>query len=379
MAKRERPTRSQLKQHFNATFIWSIALKKDKTLMRTHLFCDFFPQRKARLLSSILTLCASVTLLPLLHGQALQQDAGPPPYSKDGTAPTGGNPASAVQPSQNIGPDDLLEIEVSYCPELTHRFRVSPDGTLTLPLLKAPIPIAGLTPPQVTTKIKSALETQDVLADPVVTVFVAEYRSRPVSVIGAVVHPLTFQATGTTTLLDAIALAGGLSADAGTNIIVTRKHASPEGVSETTEQTIPVRGLLSHSDIAFNPQLHGDEEIRVEQIGKIFVAGNVRHPGMYPMQSEFDTTVVKALALSEGLAPYSSKFAFIYRRTQGSDPEELKVPLNLIMQRRAPDVKLLADDILYVPENNGKRLTSRVLEQLAGFSQAAGSSLIIYH
>ena len=97
------------------------------------------------------------------------------------------------------------------------------------------------------------------------------------------------------------------------------------------------------------------------------------------MQSEFDTTVVKAVALSEGLAPFASKIAYIYRRQQGSDPEELKVPLNEILQRRAPDVKLLADDILYVPQNDGKRVTSRVLEQLAGFTQAAGTELVLYH
>jgi len=347
--------------------------------MRTNRIFDLVSRREGGSFRHIRVLCAGMTLLlpcsSIIHGQALQPDGGLPTVIAHADNPA----ANTVQPSQNIGPDDLLEIEVSYCPELTHRFRVSPDGTLTLPLLKSSIPVAGLTPPQVTAKVRGALETQGVLADPVVTVFVAEYRSRPVSVIGAVTHPLTFQATGTTTLLDAIALAGGLSADAGTTIIVTKKQLSAEGVSETTEQTIPVRGLLGHADAAFNPQLHGDEEIRVEQIGKIFVAGNVRHPGMYSMQSEFDTTVVKALALSEGLAPYSSKFAFIYRRAQGSDPEELKVPLNLIMQRRAPDVKLLADDILYVPENNGKRITGRVLEQLAGFSQAAGSSLILYH
>ena len=351
--------------------------------MRIDHFSDIFPPSggrndiRLRMLSSGISLLA---LFPIaINGQAFQPVAGTPPDLKNAVAHAEPAPPEVVQPSQNIGPDDLLEIAVSYCPELTHKFRVSPDGTLTLPLLKPGIPVAGLTPPEVTEKIREALKAEGVLADPVVNVFVTEYRSRPVSVIGAVGHPLTFKATGTTTLLDAIALAGGLSADAGNSIIVTRKRVSPEGISETTEQTIPVKELLGHADAAYNPQLRGGEEIRVAEIGKIFIAGDVRHPGMYPMQSEFETTVVKALALSEGLAPFSSKVAYIYRRKQGSDPEELKVPLNQILQRRAPDVKLQADDILYIPQDNGKRMTSKLLEQIAGFSQAAGTELVLYH
>jgi polysaccharide export outer membrane protein len=100
---------------------------------------------------------------------------------------------------------------------------------------------------------------------------------------------------------------------------------------------------------------------------------------MYPMQGDSDTTVVKAIALSEGLDAYGASNAFIYRlHGPGGQRTELKVPLNLILSHKAPDIALSADDILYIPGSDGKRLTSKILNGLAGFGQAAGAGLLIY-
>ncbi|HEY0758379.1 MAG TPA: polysaccharide biosynthesis/export family protein [Acidisarcina sp.] len=287
--------------------------------------------------------------------------------------------AQAALPAESLGPDDLLEIMVSYCPELSRTFRVSSDGTLALPLLHQRLTVAGLTPSEVATALGGALEQEGVLADPTVNISVLEYRSRPVSVVGAVVHPLTFQATGHTTLLDALTKADGLSPNAGGNIIITSKTPSSSGPAQNVVRIVAAKELIGGSDPKLNLQLNGGEEIRVPEAGKIFVAGNVRRPGMYPMQGDTDTTVVKAIALSEGLDSYSASTVFIYRRrSAGADRDELKVPLKLIMAHKAPDVALMADDILYVPTSDGKRITSRVLNQLAGFGQTAGTGMLIY-
>ena len=298
-------------------------------------------------------------------------------------------PAATVQagavalPAESIGPDDLLEIMVPYCPELSRTFRVGSDGSLALPLLKHPIAVSGMLPVEVGEQVKEALQRDQILNDPVVTISVIEYRSRPVSVIGAVNHPLTFQAVGETTLLDAIARAGGLAPSAGTTILVTRRVSGSDGSgsnkSKETLASISASSLLASSDPEVNLRLHGGEEIRVPETGKIFVAGNVRRPGMYAMQSDMETTVVKALALSEGLQPYSANVAYIYRRRgPGEERREIKVPLSRIMSRKDMDVALLSDDILFIPENGGKKMTSKVLNQIAGFGQTTATGLLIY-
>jgi polysaccharide biosynthesis/export protein len=300
-----------------------------------------------------------------------------------GTAPTqdvGGAGASVVLPAEVVGPNDLIEIMVPYCTELSRSFRVDSDGDLTLPLLKGSIKVAGLRPPQIAKEIEEALTQQKVMNDPIVTASVIEYRSRPVNVIGAVNHPLTFQATGETTLLDAITRAGGFSPNVGTNVLVTTKNRRTQAKTESIVQVIPVRNLTSSADPGYNIELRGGEEIRVPEANKIFVAGNVNRPGAYTMQGDADTTVIKALALSAGLAPYAAKEAYIYRlHPGGGGRDELKVPLNRIMKRKAPDTALRADDILYIPDNNGKRMTSKVLNEIAGVGAAVSTGLVIYH
>jgi polysaccharide export outer membrane protein len=284
-----------------------------------------------------------------------------------------------ILPAESLGKDDLLEITVFYCPELSGAFRIGSDGRLSLPLLPHPIQVSGRTPAQVAAVIKDTLMGAQIMADPSVNVSVLEYRSRTVVVVGAVLHPLTFQATGETTLLDAIAMAGGLSSSAGSTIELASQHLTPQGTTEQTFQTISIHDLFSKTTQIYNVALHGGEEIRVAETGKIFVTGNVVHPGMYAMQGDGDTTVLKALALSQGLHSFSTKIAYIYRRSAaGGDREEIPVPLSRIIARKERDISMLADDILYVPEAKGRRMTARVLNQISGFGQTAAAGILIY-
>ncbi len=319
---------------------------------------------------------AAFALVSLLYPGALPAQLTAPAPTAAEVAPA---PAADVQPSQTLGPDDLVQIMIPYCPELSHSFRISSDGTLALPLLKQPVAVNGLRPVQVERRLADALVAAGILTDPVVNVSVLEYRSKPVSVVGAVAHPLTFQATGDTTLLDALARAGGLTALVGPTITVTHHTELADGTMHVTVQSIPVRGLMENADPKLNVKLTGDEEVRVPEAGRIFVAGNVRKPGSFVMQQAADTTVIKALAMSEGLQAYSTREAWIYREHGVGIPrEEIAVPLHAIMARKAPDVVLQPDDILYIPEDGGKRLTAKVLAGMVGFGTTAGAGLLVY-
>jgi protein involved in polysaccharide export with SLBB domain len=104
--------------------------------------------------------------------------------------------------------------------------------------------------------------------------------------------------------------------------------------------------------------------------------GNVKKSGAFPVQDGSETTVMEMLALAEGLAPYAAKQAFIYRREGAGAKNEIPVPLDRIMKRQVPDVTLTANDILYIPDNSGKRIALSALEKILMFGGAAGTALI---
>jgi polysaccharide export outer membrane protein len=279
-------------------------------------------------------------------------------------------------PAQPIGANDLVAVSVYDAPELTRTVRVSTDGFIRLPMLKQRVKTQGLMPSDLELAIAKALRDEQIIVDPFVTVNVAEYNSHPISVAGAVKLPLTFQATGPVTLLEAITRAGGLAPEAGPEILVTRTQPGPDGTSSALVQRILVKGLINAADPALNIVLNGGEEIRVPESGKVYVIGNVKMPGAYPVGDGTESTVLQMLALSQGLMPYAAKEAYIYRREGSGSKNEIPIPLTKIMERKAADTPLLANDILYVPDNKGRRMTLGALEKMLLLASGAGAAAI---
>lgn len=281
-------------------------------------------------------------------------------------------PAVPNLPIQRLGPNDLIGVSVYDSPELTRTIRISADGMVRLPILKRPILAAGRMPADLERAIAEALVADGLIVDPLVTVTLAEYNSRPISVAGSVKSPLTFQAVGPVTLLEAITRAGGLSPYAGGEILVTR-------ASGDLVQRITVKSLMEQTDSTANVQLTGGEQIRIPEVGKIFVIGNVRHPGAYPLQGDSKTTILQAIALAEGLSPNASNQAFVFRRDAAAGSKnEIPVELKRILDRKAPDPLLAASDILYVPDNHGRRLGLAALEKILLFGSTAGATALVW-
>jgi len=283
-------------------------------------------------------------------------------------------------PALPVGPEDLIAVSVYGSQELSRTLRVSQDGHIRMPMLKAPVKVLGLMPSAIEAVIGQALVSEQVLVDPAVTVTIVEYRSHPISVSGSVRRPVTFQAYGNVTVLDALARAEGLAPDAGPEILVSRMHQDDTGKMRSLVERIPVRSLIDGADPELNLKLQGGEEIRVPEAGKVFVLGNVKKPGSFPVDDANDTTVLKMLALSEGLMSFTAKVAYIYRREGGlgGKKNEIEIPLDKIVHRKAPDVTLEANDILFIPDNSGRRTTLAVLDRIAGFSSATASGVLIY-
>ncbi len=285
-------------------------------------------------------------------------------------ADSGGN-----LPAQPVGASDLLSINVYGAPELSRTLRVTPEGFIRLPMLKQAISVRGLMPLEIETRLAEGLTAEQILVDPVVTVTIAEFASRPINVAGAVKKPLTFQANGRTTLLDALTRAEGLSAEAGHEILVT--HPAKPGSALPFTQRIAVRDLLEKADPAANIALDGGEEVRVPDVGRVFIVGNVLKPGSFPLNAAGGMSVMKALAMAEGLSRFATKEAYIYRPADGVSKQEVLVELRKIMDRKSPDVELLAGDIFYIPDNRKGRLTSNVIDKIVSFGAGTASGALV--
>lgn len=286
-------------------------------------------------------------------------------------------PAQANLPAQKIGPDDLLAISVYDSPELTRTVRVGADGTIRLPMLKRRLQVQGMMPGDVEASVGEALKAEELIVDPFVTVTVAEYHSRPISVMGAVKKPLTFQAEAPVTLLNALARAEGLSADAGQEILITRAARGWSAGDAPLVERISVKELISGAGAAATMMLSGGEEVRVPEAGKVYVVGNVKKPGAFVLQNQAQSTVLEALAEAEGLLPYCGKVAYIYRREGAAGGKsEIPVELRKIMDRKAPDAALEAGDILYITDAKGQRLSLTALEKISVFGAGITAALV---
>jgi polysaccharide biosynthesis/export protein len=130
-----------------------------------------------------------------------------------------------------VGNGDLLGVEVFDIPELTRDLRVSQTGTIGLPLVPVRLFVAGLSEMQVQQKISEVLEANGLVSHPQVIVSVKEKKSKPITIVGAVIHPMVYQADRPVTLIEVLAEAGGITPDAGDVVIVTRQNAHPQTAS----------------------------------------------------------------------------------------------------------------------------------------------------
>ena len=307
---------------------------------------------------AVLTACAICTLLP---AQVPSTSAG----------------QFANLAYEPVGAGDLLSITVTGSPELSNSYRVAGDGTISLPLLHKSIPVSGLLSPAISDAVSRERVSEHVLVAPIVSVAVLDYRSRTVSIVGAVKLPTTIQALGNMTLLDALARSGGVASEAGPEVIVTRTDPTS---GRNSVVRVPLKALLSGADPSLNVALHGGEEIRVPEAPRLYVVGNVKTPGTYPLTDLEGSSVLKILAQSQGVLPFTAKEAYVYRSVPGSkDREEIAIELNKILHRKSADFPLQANDILYIPDNTKMRVSATVLERMAGFGSSTASGLIVWH
>ncbi|HEU4402791.1 MAG TPA: polysaccharide biosynthesis/export family protein [Candidatus Polarisedimenticolia bacterium] len=255
--------------------------------------------------------------------------------------------AAAASADHPVGPEDLLEISVFEIPELNRTVRVSEKGTISLPLL-GEMEVRGLTSMQLESRLREAL-TKRYLQDPQVSVFVREYGSKKVSVIGAVGKPGVYAMLGPRTLLQVLSEAGGLVKEAGAELYVIR--AAPDGASEKI--AVKVNDLLVNRDPALNLPIEPGDVISVplDRPIYIYVDGAVKTPGRLEELANRPITLLQAIAKAGGTTERANLKAIqVLRRGADGTQSELKMSLKRIRQGRDPDPLLQEGDVIVVPE-----------------------------
>lgn len=279
--------------------------------------------------------------------------------------------ASATPYQYRLGPGDLIKIDVFDVPDLSPQVRIDPGGRIALPLIPEPIQASGLTPEQLATKVSELLQARGLVSHPQVSVLIVERNSHPITVIGAVAHPLVYQTLRPASLLEVLSAAGGLADSAGNTVTITRPR--PDGTTEQT--TVNLHELIDQGNPKANVMLYGGEVVSVPRAGIVYVVGAVDRPGGFVLQNEGQRlTVLKALALAGGTKEGARLEQAVIIHREGSSNQETAVDIKKILARKAPDVPLEANDILFVPDRAGRRALARVGE--AALSMITGITVL---
>lgn len=253
----------------------------------------------------------------------------------------------AADRSYRIGPRDLVAIRVFEEPTLNVDLRVNDDGTIRLPLV-GNVPAEGLTEDELTRRLQEILESQ-LLQRASVSVEILEYKSRPISVIGAVRSAGSLEYSGRLTLLEAITQAGGLSSSHGDSVVVLRR--ANNGL--TDQVAVSVEDLLVRADPDVNIPIFANDLINVPEAQEvtIYLLGEVSGAGAITFRSTERVTLLAAIARAGGLTERASKKLLVKRRGAGGRTEEIVVRYKRILNGREPDLELKPGDVIVVKES----------------------------
>lgn len=258
-----------------------------------------------------------------------------------------------------IGAGDLVDIEVFDTPELSAlKVRVDEEGAVKLPVV-GQIQLKGLTPTEASKKIEDLLRDSKIMLDPHITVFVEEYATAGVRVLGQVKNPGTYVLLGPHSLYDALAAAGGANAQQGAKIVVT--HESDPAHPETLDVNSP-----DYSAEERMKQVQPGDVVVVSRAGAVFVMGDVAHPGEFYIDNGQPFTVLEAIALAQGTNKTAKMTKANILRKTGDGTISIPVNIRDIERNTAVNLALQPADILIVPHSEFKQFFDYALPYATG-------------
>lgn len=250
---------------------------------------------------------------------------------------------------------DLLEVSVANAPEYHYEVRVSPEGDVSLPML-GKLAVDGMSPSQAENALNQRLQEKGIFNDPQSSIFVKEYATEGISVLGEVQKPGIYPLMGKRTLFDAISAASGTTDKAGRTVTITHRDdpKNPQTVTLTYDEA---------GHMTSNVDLRSGDTVVVSKAGMVYVVGDVKEPTGIVLENAH-LTVLQALAMAHGANPTAKlKSAKLIRNTPNG-AKEISIPLDKILSTKSPDVELAANDIIFVPNSSAKSATRRGLEAM---------------
>ena len=278
------------------------------------------------------------------------------------------NAASPVPaPALRVSAGDLLAVDVFDTPELSAKLRVSENGEVNLPVAGF-AHVGGLTAEEAATSIEQRLRDKNILKHPHVEVFIQEYATQGVSVLGEVKNPGIYPDLGSHSLLDFISVAGGITPTAGKAVSITHKNDPDHATVIQLNNSEP--DVAKRAALAILP---GDT-IVVSRSGIVYVVGDLGKPGGFLIDNNQHLTALQAVALAQGANKDSALNNSRLIRKTPNGPQESRLLLGKILAGKESDIPLQDGDIVFVPTSKSKTVA---LEGL-GASIGILSGLAIY-
>jgi polysaccharide export outer membrane protein len=293
------------------------------------------------------------------------------------------NPSAIVRSGNYVlGPSDEIVILALDAEEIANKpIRISTSGDINLPMIGR-LHVAGMTVEDLEIELRQRLKAY--IVNPEVAVNITQFRSQPVSIIGHVGSPGVIQLEGRKTLIEVLSMVGGLRADAGSEIRITRKSEwgriplvsavmDPNGNHSIA--TVNYRSIIDASHPEENIQIFPFDVISVARADVVYVIGEVRRPGGFVLNDKQSISILQVLAQAEGLAPTASpQNSKIIRPIPGANRIEIAVNLKDLLQGKIKDMTLQPEDILFVPDSYAKGALRRTLDA----ALQATTGLILY-
>ena len=258
--------------------------------------------------------------------------------------PNGSTAVSQNGQDYRIGVQDVLEIRLFNQPELSGRYTVETDGAFSFPLIGR-VQAVGHTVEQLEGTLRTRL-LDGYFRNPRVTVAVAEYRSQRVFIVGEVHSPGAYPLAAETSLIEILALAGLAPTASGAAVVVRggtpgRTPIGNGGEPRPADNADTIRVNLRDlegGDLSRNILLRDGDTVFIPRAEVVYVFGEVRDPGAFPIQEGM--TVLQALSLAGGGTEFAALNRLTVMRVVNGEQVEIRVRLDDAVQ---------GDDTIRVP------------------------------
>jgi polysaccharide export outer membrane protein len=266
-------------------------------------------------------------------------------------------PVQAQDDRYRIGAGDVLDIRIYNRPQLSREaVRVEGSGMIRMPLIESEIQAACLTEGELAKDISTRYARYYKILQ--VDIFIKEYHSRQVAVIGAVNDQSRFELQRRVRLLEILTYAKGPSPRAGQTINIVHSTASSpckkdDDADAAAFSSYKLSDVLQ-GDPKSNPYLEAGDIVTLPEADQVYIVGNVFMPLTIPLKEPI--TLTRAIAMAGGLKQDTRKDKIrVLRQEPGTSiRKEITVDLYAIEKKRSEDLALLPNDIIDVPTSAGK-------------------------